>query len=323
LFRLADDERAGWSGMALLHCDFFITVTRSELTHAITSSPHDAYLAWCLARPGVSHFIDVDGHRAHYLEWTGPQGAPTLLLVHGFMGHAHWWDFVAPALAENYRVLALDLSGMGDSDHRAEYSLDHYVSEIAGVIRATSSQPVYLIGHSFGGRCSILTAYAHPDLLKRLVVVDSNVSFPDPNRKRHFHREPGREKKRYAGLASAKVRFKLMPEESGTDPTILEHVATHSIKSEGDAFVWKFDANVTNSGPKPAVSDARAIPLLKVPMDFVCGQLSRVVSPEHAQQVAAAIVDGRAPIVIPAGFHHLPIGEPVALVGVLRALLAV
>jgi pimeloyl-ACP methyl ester carboxylesterase len=309
LFRLADYERAEWCGIALLHCDIFTLVTRFELTHAITPSPHDAYLAWCLARPGVSHFIDVDHHRAHYLEWTGPQDAPTLVL--------------APALAENYRVLALDLSGMGDSGHRTEYSLDHYVSEIAGVIRATSSQPIYLIGHSFGGRCSILTAYAHPDLLKRLIVVDSNVSFPDPNRKRHFHREPGREKKRYADLASAKARFKLMPEETGTDPTILDHIATHSIKAEGDAFVWKFDANVTNSGPKPAVSDARAIPLLKVPMDFICGQYSRIVTPEHAQQVAAAIVDGRAPIVIPSGFHHLPIGEPIALVAVLRALLAI
>jgi len=282
----------------------------------------DAYLAWCLARPGVSHRLSIAGHSAHYLEWSGPQDAPTLVLVHGFMGHAHWWDFVAPALAENYRVIAMDLSGMGDSDHRAEYSLDHYVSEIAGVICGASSQPVYLIGHSFGGRCSILTAYAHPELLKRLIVVDSNVSFPDPNRKRHFNREPGREKKRYPDLASAKARFKLMPEETGTHPRILDHIAVHSIKQDADAFVWKFDAAVTNNGPKPAVSDARAIPLLKVPMDFVCGQFSRVVSPEHAEQVADAIVDGRAPIVIPTGFHHLPIGEPVALVAVLRALLA-
>jgi pimeloyl-ACP methyl ester carboxylesterase len=293
------------------------------LTDVPTASPHDAYLAWCLARPGASHYVDLAGHRTHYLEWAGPQGADTLVLVHGFMGHAHWWDFVAPALAENYRVLALDLSGMGDSDYRAEYSLDDYVSEIAGVIRNSGASPVYLIGHSFGGRCSILTAHAHAELLKRLIVVDSNVSFPDPNRKHHFNREPGRAKKRYPDLVSAKARFKLMPEESGTDPAILDHIATHSLKQDGAAYVWKFDDNVTHRGPKPAVSDARAIPLLKVPMDFVCGQYSRVVPPEHAQKVADAIVVGRAPIIIPSGFHHLPIGQPVALVAVLRALLAV
>jgi pimeloyl-ACP methyl ester carboxylesterase len=253
----------------------------------------------------------------------GPQNAATLVLVHGFMGHAHWWDFVAPALAENYRVIAMDLSGMGDSGHRDEYSLDKYVAEIAGVIRATSAQPVYLIGHSFGGRCSILTAYAHPELLKRLIVVDSHVSFPnpDPKGKRHFNREPGRAKKRYADLASAKARFRLVPEETGTQPLILDHIAGHSLKQDGDGYSWKFDEAVVSNGPKPVVSDARAIPLLKVPMDFVCGERSLVVPPEHAQQVAEAITVGRAPIVIPSGFHHLPIGQPVALVAVLRALL--
>jgi pimeloyl-ACP methyl ester carboxylesterase len=200
--------------------------------------------------------------------------------------------------------------------------MDLYAKEIAGVIRGTSAQPVYLIGHSYGGRCSILTAFAHPELLRRLIVVDSHVSFPDPNRQRLFNREPGREKKRYVSLDAAKARFRLVPDESGTPRAIFDHIATHSIKQDGDAFVWKFDTAVTNSGPKPIVSDANAIPQLKVAMDYVCGQHSKVAPPEHAAKVAAAIVAGRAPIVIPAGFHHLPIGQPLALVSVLRALLA-
>jgi len=292
------------------------------LTAITAASLLDEYLTWCLSRPGISHHVDIGSHRTHYLEWKGPPNAPTLVLVHGFMGHAHWWDFVAPSLAADYRVIAMDLSGMGDSGQRSEYSMDLYVDEIAGVIRSASTEPVYLIGHSYGGRCSILTAFAHPELLRRLIVVDSRVSFPDPNRKRLFNREPGREKKRYASLDAAKARFRLVPDESGTHPAIFDHIATHSIKQEGDAFVWKFDSAVTNSGPKPVVSDANAVPLLKVAMDYVCGQHSEVAPPEHAEKVAAAIVDGRAPIVIPAGFHHLPIGQPLALVSVLRALLA-
>jgi pimeloyl-ACP methyl ester carboxylesterase len=292
------------------------------LTATTTASLLDEYLTWCLSRPGKSHYLEIGGHRTHYLEWEGPRDAPTLVLVHGFMGHAHWWDFVAPALADNYRVVALDLSGMGDSGYRREYSMDMYVEEIASVIRNTGTQSVYLIGHSYGGRCSILTAHVYPELLRRLIVVDSHVSFPDPNRPRHFNREPGREKKRYASLDAAKTRFRLVPDEGGTHASILDHIATHSIKQDGDAFVWKFDTAVTNSGPKPVVSDANAIPLLKVAMDYVCGQHSKVAPPEHAAKVAAAIVVGRAPIVIPAGFHHLPIGQPLALVSALRALLA-
>jgi pimeloyl-ACP methyl ester carboxylesterase len=289
------------------------------LTNAI---PYDDYVSWCLARPGVSNYIDAGGNRIHYLEWRGPQGAPTLLLIHGFMGHAHWWDFVAPALAENYRVLSMDLGGMGDSGYRAKYSLADYVAEIAGVIRHATAERISIIGHSFGGRCTILTAHQHAELIERIVVVDSHVGFRDEERRHRFNREARREKKRYADLASAKARFRLIPEEPGTHPVVFDHIATHSVKKDGDAWIWKFDEAVMERMPRPAMTDAQALPLLKVPADFVCGAHSLVVSPEHAAKVAAAIRLGRAPIVIPAGFHHVPIGQPLALVAVLRALLA-
>ena len=238
------------------------------------------------------------------------------------MGHAHWWDFVAPALAEDYRVLAFDLGGMGDSGHRGSYSLDTHVAEVVAAIRQSCSAPIKLVGHSFGGRCAILTAYAQPELLERLIVVDSRVSFPDPGRERVFGPNTGRSKNRYADLAAAKARFRLVPDEPGTHPTIFDHIAMHSLKRDGDAWIWKFDGGIVDRGPKPVVSDARALPLLKVPMDYVCGEYSRVVSREHALQVMADVPRGRGPVVIPAAHHHLPIGQPVALVSALRALLA-
>jgi len=293
-------------------------LTASTFTVA---SPFDEFLNGCLARPGVSNYIPFANGRTHYLEWPGPPNAPTLLLVHGFMGHAHWWDFVAPVLAENYRVLAMDLGGMGDSSYRTPYTLDSNVAEIANLIRSVGSAPLTLIGHSFGGRCTILTAYAHPELLTRAIAIDSHVSFPDPGRTPVFSREL-RDKKRYADLASAKARFRLVPDETGTHPRIFDHIAAHALKAEDDAWVWKFDPAIAERGAKPAISDARALPQLKVPLDYVCGQWSRVVSPEHAQKIAAEIRCGRGPIVIPGGYHHLPVGQPLALASVLRALLA-
>lgn len=291
-------------------------------TETAAHTPHDQFLAWCLERPGVSNYVDVAGVRSHYLEWQGPKNAPTLLLVHGFMGHAHWWDFIAPVLAQDYRVVAMDLSGMGDSGYRAEYSLELYIAEIAGIIRHIRSEPIKLIAHSFGGRCAILTAHAHPALLKRIIVVDSHVGFADEERQRRFNRESRHEKKRYADLTSAKARFRLVPEEPGTLPLILDHIATHSLKQEGGAWVWKFDEAVMRNMTRPALSDAQALPQLKVPMDFVCGEHSSVAPLDHARKVAAAIPNGRGPIVIPAAYHHVPIGQPLALVSALRALLA-
>jgi pimeloyl-ACP methyl ester carboxylesterase len=243
------------------------------------------------------------------------------------MGHAHWWDFVAPALAENYHVVAMDLGGMGDSGYRKKYSLADFVAEIAGVIDALKLAPLTIIGHSFGGRCTILTAHAHPQLLERIIVVDSHVGFEDEERKRRFNRDKRTEKKRYPDLASAKLRFRLVPSESGSSPLALDHIAANSIKKETNAhgeaaYVWKFDEAVMEHMPRPELTDAQALPLLKMPVDFICGEHSVVAPLAHAKKVMAAVGRGRGPIVIPGAHHHVPIGQPLGLVCALRALLA-
>src|SRR4029450_13191104 len=63
-----------------------------------------------------SRFIVANRLRHHVLEW-GDAGQPSLLLLHGFLEHAHTWDLVAPHLATaGWHVVALDWRGHGDSD---------------------------------------------------------------------------------------------------------------------------------------------------------------------------------------------------------------
>jgi len=64
-----------------------------------------------------SNFVEVEENDINYFSWSGP-GNPGLLFVHGHNAHAHWWDFIAPAYMDRYQSVALDLSGMGDSDFR-------------------------------------------------------------------------------------------------------------------------------------------------------------------------------------------------------------
>ena len=64
--------------------------------------------------PCESARLPVAGTPIHYLRW-GDRSKPGLLLVHGNGAHAYWWSFIAPFLAREYNVAALDLSGMGDS----------------------------------------------------------------------------------------------------------------------------------------------------------------------------------------------------------------
>src|ERR1700745_4530565 len=70
----------------------------------------------------------VDGASIAYRCWGDPDGG-SLMLVHGGAAHSRWWDHIAPLLTDGWRVVAVDLSGHGDSDRRDRYSLDTLARE--------------------------------------------------------------------------------------------------------------------------------------------------------------------------------------------------
>src|SRR5271154_1731230 len=98
-----------------------------------------------------SNFVDVEGAKIHYLRW-GDRARPGLLLVHGNAAHAHWWDFIAPFMARDYNIAAMDLSGMGDSDWRPNYSMDVFAREQMAVCEHAGmfgvGEPPVIAAHS-------------------------------------------------------------------------------------------------------------------------------------------------------------------------------
>lgn len=281
----------------------------------------DQFIHASLARPGSSHHAQVAGIRLHYLEWAGPPGAPVLLLLHGYLAHAHWWDFVAPWLATQYRVVALDFSGMGDSGYRARYRHEDFHAEIIGLVEALGIAGCTAIAHSYGGRALLHACRARPGLVARAIVVDSRLGTADDPVRSFI--EEWRPKKRYVDQATILSRFMLRPEEPA--PAIaMHHMARMSAREDGGAWVWKFDENLTrlfHDQGAPAVDDTRALAGLPTPVDFVYGELSRVVTPERAAQLAGCVPRVLSVTGLPGSHHHLPISQPVALVGALRILL--
>src|SRR5579872_4041302 len=82
-----------------------------------------------LAVPFTDEFVDVDGCSIHYLAW-GPRNRRGLVFVHGGGAHAHWLSHVAAIFSNEFRVLAIDLSGHGDSGHRNIYALEQWADEV-------------------------------------------------------------------------------------------------------------------------------------------------------------------------------------------------
>jgi pimeloyl-ACP methyl ester carboxylesterase len=279
----------------------------------------DDWVQRMIDAPGRSGHLHSGDHLTHYLEWGDSSNARVLLLLHGFRGHAHWWDFIAPWFAHDYRVIAIDFAGMGDSSSRLKYTRATFLAEVQGMIEMTGSKTVTLVGHSFGGRITVLAAHEFPQLLERTMVIDSNIGFADKSSRHHFASRP---KKVYPDLNTACARFRFIPDEPPISPRIMQHLAVHSIKPEGDGFVWKYDEALLSNIDWEQVAEGELLKDLKVPMDFIAGEFSAVVPPELAQRIGKAIRHGRGPIVIPSAYHHVPVDQPLALVAAMRALLS-
>jgi pimeloyl-ACP methyl ester carboxylesterase len=119
--------------------------------------------------------VDVDGTAISYLAW-GDRSARGLVLVHGGGAHAHWWDHIAPLLALDRRVVALDLSGHGDSGRRDTYTLGAWAAEVLAVAAdAGLTEPPTVIGHSMGGLVTLRLASLQGARLAGAVVIDAPV----------------------------------------------------------------------------------------------------------------------------------------------------
>ncbi|MFC1953530.1 alpha/beta fold hydrolase [Chloroflexota bacterium] len=116
-------------------------------------------------------YIDVNGLNLHYLEWGNSEATP-MLLLHGLCSHAHYWDFFASSIAQDYYVLALDQRGHGDSSWAENYGPRYYVFDLEVFITNLNIRDVTIIGHSMGGINAIIYAALHPDQVKNLIIVD-------------------------------------------------------------------------------------------------------------------------------------------------------
>ncbi len=103
---------------------------------------------------------------------------PPLLLLHGHPQTHVMWHKIAPRLAENFTVVAADLTGYGDSskppttpDH-APYSKRAMARDQVAVMRHLGFDRFFVAGHDRGGRCAYRMALDHPECVQKLAVLD-------------------------------------------------------------------------------------------------------------------------------------------------------
>lgn len=99
-------------------------------------------------------------------------GSKTLLLIHGLGSNAKGWSRNIPVLAENYRVIALDLPGYGYSKKDYyPYSLSWYAQVLTELLDGLGIDEAVFVGHSMGGQISIIAALEYPERVSELVLI--------------------------------------------------------------------------------------------------------------------------------------------------------
>ncbi|HBU04473.1 MAG TPA: alpha/beta hydrolase, partial [Acidimicrobiaceae bacterium] len=201
-----------------------------------------------------SHRINVGDTSIHYLAW-GERDLPGIVLVHGGAAHAHWWDHIGPSFLPEYRVVALDLSGHGDSDRREDYTLRAWTEEVAAVIDdAGFTSPPVVVGHSMGGFVTIATAAWQTDQIGGAVIIDSPVQAEDPEVARARRTDEFKKAKTYDDPEIPIARFRTIPEQRHYLPYVKEHVARNSLTLLDDGrWGWKFDPTIFSIPPHHTV----------------------------------------------------------------------
>lgn len=125
---------------------------------------------------------EYDGQHLSVIDLHPQDVESTILFQHGFAGVAESWEYQLAHFASEYRVLAPDLRGHGQSDApHSQYSMSELAQDMHDILEAVNApEKIILAGHSFGGAVCIEFAKAYPERIDKLILVASAGEYPLP-----------------------------------------------------------------------------------------------------------------------------------------------
>lgn len=277
---------------------------------ARTNSPLEKGTVSRLGRPDGSEL---------YVECYGPEGAPVIVLTHGWGADRTEWDYLRRDLADRFRLIVWDLPGLGRSSKPAnhDYRLEKLANDLQAVLSLAGDQPAMALGHSIGGMITLTYGGLFPHELGTRVggIALVQTTYTNPVRTTTF-----------AGLLSALERPLVVPLlhlTIGLAPLVwlmnqLSYLNGSAImSSKGSGFAgsesWQQIDHVTRLGVKawPAVLargmlgmlryDATAtLKAMTVPTLVIAGDHDPVCKPEASQRMAHDIAGAQLALLKPA-----------------------
>jgi len=126
---------------------------------------------------GQSHYLSIGAERVHYV--TAGRGRYTLVLVHGWACHLGFWREQVATLADQARLILIDLPGHGRSDKpQTAYTLDFFAKAVLTILQKEQVEKATFIGHSMGAAAICRVVHQAPEKVAGLVSVDGLLCRP-------------------------------------------------------------------------------------------------------------------------------------------------
>jgi haloalkane dehalogenase len=259
--------------------------------------------------PFEPHWLDVDDRRMHYVD--EGSGDPVLLL-HGEPTWSFLWRKLIPALPG--RKVAPDLIGFGKSDKPTQigwYSYDRHVASIERLVSELGLERITLVVHDWGGPIGLRVAVEHPELVERLVIMDTGIGGGRPPGERWLRfREVVR------NLGGELDIGRLV--EAGTAQGLPDEVRAAydapfpSGASKAGALAFPelvpTEPAHPNTAPMNAVRDA--LRTWDKPTLVVWGGEDTVLTPRIAEGIVALIPGAEGPVILGGASHFLQEDRP-------------
>jgi pimeloyl-ACP methyl ester carboxylesterase len=262
--------------------------------------------------PVTDELIEMRGLRFHYRDWRSRRaGVPTLVLLHGFTGHARSWDSFAEAMTDRYRVLALDQRGHGETAWASpdRYGRSEMVDDLQAFVKALGLSGFALLGLSMGGGVTFEYAGRRPKELARISIVDIA---PEIVAEGMTRIRTGVSVKDV--FASPDEAFAQARKANPRPPEAIHRARIEAalMRTEDGQWTWRYDRVLRGPSGLPARDTEagwRACANINVPAQLIRGELSDILSPMIAKRMMETIPNLRLDEVKDSG-HSVPLDAP-------------
>ena len=253
----------------------------------------------------------------HFTEYGNDHGGPPLLILHGLFGSGRNWAQMARALAARRRVLAVDLPNHGASPWTEDGGYQAMADAVAGLMAEAEIAAADIMGHSMGGKTAMTLALMHPQLARRLVVLDiAPVA---------YHHSNAAEIDAMAALPLDQIGTR-----GGADQILSAAIENPGLRAflltnlgrGPDGFEWRINL----AGLKAQLADLHGFPIApgerayEGPTLFIAGAASNYIQADHGPAMDGFFPHQSTSVIDGAG-HWVHADDPAALLNAVQKFL--